>query len=513
MSLFLNQKIQLLSITKLKVYLVLISAAIASIILYNKHGVTDPDSVLYLEAARLFALSHWQEAYEIYPWPFYSLCIALAHKTTGLSIFQSAVSLNIVFFTLTAFSFLKIIELCGGKKLEMLMGALILFSSTQIVGNIVGNLMRDIGFWAFLLTALAFFMRFYKSRTITDAFYWQLSIIIATMFRIEGISFLILLPFSLLDFKNIKRLHNGSAYLKANFLSLAALILICCIALMSTQISTKDFGRLQEILWLPAYQALFDKLSASADIMSSQVLGKFLQDYATQGLMLTILYAIFSELIKATGRLNSLLGLLGLCEKTVSIDEAMRRIVYFAATIAALNFAVFTIKTFVITHRYVLPFSFIWMIFSAFYLAYLCQFLNKPHHFIKKISTLLIIVFLSVSFIKHLLPKSHDIFIQQEAVTWLKKHNHSNAPIFYDESRARYYANEPFMGKFNRYDKVIERHINNHTLLNHQYLLLTFSKDDLSYEELIRKSIPMFIELKRFCFKDQSVCSVIFMKK
>jgi hypothetical protein len=507
------KKIELLSSKKLQLLLSFFAAFIAITILYNRHGVIDPDSVLYFEAARLFSLGQWHEGYNVFNWPFYSLCIAAMHKISSLNIHQSATLLNVIFFTITSFSFLKIIELCGGKKLEIVIGALILFSSNQIVGNILGILMRDEGFWAFLLTALVFFIRFYKSRSYLDAFYWQISIIIATLFRVEGIGFLILLPLSLFTFNKSETLQNIRTYLKANFLNISLLVFICGVALISPHISMQDFGRLDEIFNINAYQQFTSKLFIKAKIMSSQVLGSYLDEYAVQGILLTFSLAIPSELIHITGRLTSLLGFLGVYAKDKLIDQQIRKILYVSAGIATLNVAIITIKAFVLTQRYVLALSFVLMIFSTFYLAYLCKYIFTKRNIIQKVCAVFIIVYLSISLIKNLLPQNKDLFIQQEAVAWLKLNNTLNKPVFYDESRVRYYASEPFMGKFNRYQKVITNYVNDKSILNYEFLLINFSNDDLSYEDYIKNATPEFIEVKRFCSGGNKVCAVIFKKK
>lgn len=501
------------SIRKLQLILINVAALIATIVLYNQHGVIDPDSVLYLEAARLFALGQWHEAYNVFNWPFYSLCIAATHKLSTLNIDQSAVLLNILFFGITTFSFLKIIELCGGKNLETLIGALILFSSSQIVGNTLGILMRDEGFWAFLLTAIMFFIRFSKSKSYSDALYWQLSIIVATLFRIEGIAFLFLLPFSLFTFSHKSdHLMSCSAYLKANFLNIVLLTAICIVALLSNHVSMRDFGRLEEIFGANAYQQMISQLVYKSEIMSSKVLGKFLDEYAVQGILLTFVFAITSELVNVTGRLTSLLGLFGVFSKNHFIDKNIRKVLYFSAAIAILNLVFITVKAFVITQRYIHAFSFILMIFSTFYSAHLCNQLKSKVHFFQKIFAVLTIIYLSISLIKNLLPHHKDFFIQQEAVNWLNQENSSKLPVFYDESRARYYANEEFLGKFNRYQRIISRHIDNGSVSDFKYLMLTFSSDDAGYQQYVMGSLTGFSELKRFCTIDDKVCHVIFKR-
>ena len=79
-----------------------------------------------------------------------------------MGIQTAAQLLNVLFFGISAFSFTQIIRLAGGSQLTMLAGALILFSAQYIVGDVLEMLMRDEGFWAFYLSGLVFFIRFYQ---------------------------------------------------------------------------------------------------------------------------------------------------------------------------------------------------------------------------------------------------------------------------------------------------------------------------------------------------------------
>ena len=84
-----------------------------------QHGWINPDSVLYLEAAKRIAVGNFQGAYNIFNWPFYALCIGTVHKLTGLNVHLSAQFLNMIFFGIATASFLKIIQLAGGKNLAV----------------------------------------------------------------------------------------------------------------------------------------------------------------------------------------------------------------------------------------------------------------------------------------------------------------------------------------------------------------------------------------------------------
>lgn len=170
------------------------SILLAAWMQYIQHGWINPDSVLYFEQAKQFAQGEWKAGFKIFEWPLYGACISLIHKITSLPIQNSAQLLNMLFFGIATASFLKLIQLAGGNNRTLFFGMLLLFSSLYIVGDVLEMLMRDEGYWAFYLTALVYFIRYLDSKKLVHAVLWQLSMITATLFRIEGILFLLFLP-------------------------------------------------------------------------------------------------------------------------------------------------------------------------------------------------------------------------------------------------------------------------------------------------------------------------------
>ena len=86
----LSQKLETISLSKLQFQIVVLSLMIAAQVQYIQHGWINPDSVLYIEAVKLFAKGEWQAGFSVFPWPLYSLCIVATHKFTFLSIHHAA---------------------------------------------------------------------------------------------------------------------------------------------------------------------------------------------------------------------------------------------------------------------------------------------------------------------------------------------------------------------------------------------------------------------------------------
>ncbi len=478
---------------KLFWWIVCASVVLAGWMQYIQHGWINPDTVLYFEQARLIALGDWAGAIQVFNWPIYGACIAATHKITSLNIHQSAQLLNMLFFGIATASFLTIIQLAGGGARVMLAGALLLFGSQYMVGDVLEMLMRDEGFWAFYLSGLMFFIRYVQNSKISDAWLWQLCIIIATLFRIEAICYLIGLPLCLLlmrehDWEN-RLLHMLNSY------SIAILTLIAIVAttLLSDNLSMSNFGRLNEIFSLNLYQEFTAKLFTRAHIMSSQVLEKYLEEFAVMGLLITFLYVMVVKTIFTTGILASVFAGLTLKNGGAHIEPKAYVVLKTTAVIALISMALIIVKVFVLSGRYIAGLSWILLVLGAFYFAVLLANKNKK---IALIASLIVIV-LCLGLVKNILPKRQGYNYMQDAVSWLKENNVENKPVFYDEPRLRYYAGAPFVGKWSDDWGIIISAIEDRSVYNYDYLIINHTSEYPERELIILEKLPMFIEIKR----------------
>ena len=495
--------------------MVILGILLAARVQYIQHGWINPDSVLYFESARLFALGSWQEAVKVFNWPLYSLLIAATHKLTTLDIHTSAQLLSVIFFGITTASFLKIIELAGGGTRVLLAGALLLFSSHYLVGDVLEMLMRDQGFWAFYLASLVFFIRFFKTKNYMDAFFWQISVILATLFRIEAISYLIFLPTILLFTQHDPWKHRLGNFLKCNFLNIISVVCILAVLLLHSDMTISNFGRLREVFTTNLFQELTQQLHEKSTIMAGQVLGKYLQDFAVQGLLLTFIYVMIAKTISSTGIINIGLSWFAIKSRRSLMDEQAFQVLRATAIIAIINMALIITKVFVLSGRYVIALSLVLMIFASFYLTDLARYLNSASANDKKLKwlTIALIVFMSLSLVKNILPKKEGYNYLQDAAAWVKVNNKDNRPVFYDDSRVRYYADAPFVGTWGDNWLVTKSAIENNSITQYDYLLISYSAMHPEREALIKNQLPQYQEIKRFSPAKANKSVVIYQKQ
>ena len=480
---------------RLILWLTLLGILIAAQINYIQHGWINNDSVLYFEAARLFALGEWQQGFKLFPWPLYSGLIALVHSVSGFSLHFSAQILNVLFFGIATLSFLKLIRLCGGDNLTLLCGALLLLSSQYIVGDALQMLLRDQGFWAFFLTGLVFFVRFYRSLSWTDAIAWQLAMIIAMLFRVEGITYLLALPFVLFLNKNLAFSTRSLAFYKAYSVNLAAGFALSGYLLIKG-LSVSHLGRLKEIFTPQLIEELTQKFLVKSNIMANEVLGNFLDEFAIEGLLLTLLFIMLAKTISSAGWITVALAAYAMRLHNHLLSQDDWRILTAVMIIALADMFLIILKVFVLSGRYVAPLSLVLLLIAAFGLATLLQRLPSWSSKKRWLVYILILV-MTLGMIKNVLPKRAGYNYQQDAVAWVKIHNPNNFPIFYDSSRVRHYAGEPYIGRWQDVWKKVTDAIEDRSIHNYKFLIINHEDIEKWKSAYLTENLPEFMEVYR----------------
>ena len=332
----------------------LLAALTAWRIVYIQHGWINVDSLIYFESARLFSIGEFKQGLAIFNWPLYSLLISAVNRISNLSIHTSALLLDIIFFAISAFSFSHLIKLAGGNKLTIACGIFLLLSTPYIVGDILPMLLRDQGFWAAFLTSLVFFIRYYRTKKISDALLWQLSAIISMLFRIEGISYLVGLPFILWLNSTLNYQQKTKQFLLINSIAILGLLLILAMLTLSPSVTLADFCRIKEVIFL--LSDIAQTFNAKAALMG-KVLGEYFEDYGFITLIAGLLTILILKIINIISWPIIVLYALNRSNENMqqlALEKDTRIIFYSVIVIAIINACASLARVFVLSNRYII---------------------------------------------------------------------------------------------------------------------------------------------------------------
>lgn len=160
-----------------------------SLISVSINPVFGPDGVVYLIAAQTLLEQGLQQSLAIYTYPTYPGLIALAHSLTALPYDMAAHLVNALCFAVLVYAFIKLAERCYPGPFIALSAAAVILLNPAING-IRFDVLRDFGYWAFVLLAMERHVAFNSKPHFLTACGWFFACLAATFFRPEAILFL-----------------------------------------------------------------------------------------------------------------------------------------------------------------------------------------------------------------------------------------------------------------------------------------------------------------------------------
>jgi len=379
----------------------------------------------------------------LYNWPFYPFILAVGHQLSGLH-FQTVGHLwAIICFSLSAAVFVLILKEAGGNLKVMLAGLMLFIASPDLVADNVPKIVREHGFWVFLLLGLWCLVRFYTSNQFRYALCWGVTLVLATLFRIEGISFLLITPFALF-FQSTRAWKTRFAmFFKAQSILLGSLFILGTLY-FNHSLSADDMGRLYEPVNIiaKAFHEITEGLNDKAHIYGTQVLGEWIDDCALAGLLLTLCWVVLSKVFITAGIAQSLLFCISAFSNHISSRLYAGPIFMFFAMVGFINSIFILLNNYLLQARMTSPLAFAIQIYAAFGLLEL--YLNFQETRKKKvlISLVIITLLLSGQFGKTLWPPDSGDRYEIDATKWVESHKKPHDKVFYSSNRLRYYAGE-----------------------------------------------------------------------
>ena len=337
----------------------------------------------------------WKEGLALYPWPFFSILIAIVHKITNLHLQVVAHGVDLALFGIAAWFYLKTLNFIYNQKHIIFYGGIILLSFIPIMDDYVGMFLRDHGLWAGCMMGTYFYFVYLKENTFKNNLLWQLSFAFAGLFRPEAFVFLILIPvFNLIinrsfdfDSKNIQKLiKEYSVVFIYMIVSLAYKLLS-----NANDLSGEQQSRLSE--FIPRLLSFFKQITSPLPIRSEH---PFLTDLLTNypltitfGVLLAILIV---KWLKGIGLLMGGLLLYGLNRRLQNnLNTSIKVSLYFFIGISFALVAINLFNVYVLSNRY---WGYHWFWLFIFVTPFLVDFFQTKNSSIRIYLKPLVAIFL-----------------------------------------------------------------------------------------------------------------------
>lgn len=257
--------------------------------------IINRDGIMYVNMAQAYIDGGLAATSQYFDWPFFSILTAYIYKITPLSLESSAYLLNGLLFALFINVFINISNkiLPNTRQLSI---AAILILCFGVINEYRAFIIRDIGYWAFCSLTLYRFMIFLEKPTLSNATVWQVTAVIAILFRIEGAVILLGLPLYLFFIKPPK--HALKQHLQLNYLLIIGFVFTLIFGFNSLNINEAS-GVLSSNSYLFNYESYLATLSHNMAVMETQILNQFSEDYSglilISGLLMMLVYELLIE--------------------------------------------------------------------------------------------------------------------------------------------------------------------------------------------------------------------------
>ncbi|AQA17252.1 hypothetical protein BST95_02455 [Halioglobus japonicus] len=160
------------------------------------------DAIIYLRAADAYLQHGFAASQQEFGRPLLSICIALIHNWTGLSTLWAGQLITTLAYAVLCTGFVAVIHVLGGDRRIQLLGAIVVLSH-PLLNHLRSSIMRDPIYWALLILAFRELLLYLRSPTLKYQVRWFSYIVLASLFRFEGLFFAALAPLAVLFTRNV----------------------------------------------------------------------------------------------------------------------------------------------------------------------------------------------------------------------------------------------------------------------------------------------------------------------
>lgn len=199
------------AITPLDYRVIVAASLLLSAYLIAIDPLINRDAIIYLRSADAYLQGGFLASQQLFARPLISICFALIHQLTGIPLLYAGQLLISLFYALFCAGFVATVRTLGGDRRVQLIAAIVVLSQ-PILNDHRASIVRDPAYWAFIILAFRELLLYLRNPAWKYQLRWLVYMLLASVFRFEGLFFAILAPLSLLAIKGLE--HRGRLCLR-----------------------------------------------------------------------------------------------------------------------------------------------------------------------------------------------------------------------------------------------------------------------------------------------------------
>lgn len=463
-----------------------------------KQILINPDAICYLQSAKIIGAGGLRKAMNLCPqaqWPFYSVLIYSLATIFHLSVEIAAYAVDAFFSTLTVVTFIAVVRQLGGTGRVLWLAAAVILLAHEF--NAVRHyIVRDHGYWAFYLCSLFLLLRYLSLLRWTYALGWSVSLLSATLFRLEGIVFLVLIPWGLWFLSSLSGWQRCKSFFQLNLIPLVTGTAVLGWLIFHPEISLASLGRLQDVVFQIFHAGGFawQRFQESAQAFGHSALTIDSFGEAKLVFFLAILMWYLVKLVANLSFVYSALLVYALWRKLFAFSQNARFVIISYLVVNLIITSLFLAEHFFLSKRYLIALALILMLMVPFAFE---KLLAERQQLRRWVIPLIVLLWL-ISAVGGIVDFGHSKTYIRQAGDWLAKNIPSTALLYSNDYQVMYYSQHFGDELFEKFKEYSDPELLSHDhWKDYDYLALRISKKDLLagkgiYQEVSGKLMQVF---------------------
>lgn len=451
---------------KLLYLVALTTSLLLSFWLSYRETVINPDGICYLLSAQTVGTSSIKEVMHLCPqsqWPFYSVLIYAVTQLSHFSYSTSAYLLNAFFSLLSVTAFIFIVRELGGTRRVLWLAAAAILLNHEFI-SMREYIIRDHGFWAFYLCSIYLLIRYFRKPDSKLGLAWSASLLVATLFRIEGAIFLLTMPLlAFLDLRVSFR-QRLNAFLLLNIPTIMMGIGIVAWLLLHPQQSMTQLGRFSEIInqVQHGFSMLADRYASSKAALVQHILTSDSESDAGAVLLFVWVAWYLLNVMTALSWVYGVLVIYAWVGRVARFPTNGALVVFGYLGMNVIITLSFLAEHLFLSKRYLIALTLVLMLWVPFALDYLIRQWPGFRH---RVALALAALFIFIGTVGGIIDFGYSKSYIHEAGDWIADNVPANASFYANDFQLLYYSQHFGTGIF----KVLPGYINIKTIANGQW--------------------------------------------
>lgn len=422
-------------------FVAILTSLLFSFLCAQHEAIINPDAICYLASAEKFGTDGLHAAMSLCGqarWPLYAILIHYVTQISAFSYTSAAYFLDAIFSAISVLSFILIVKNIRASKRILIFAAITILCAHKF-NSVRDYIIRDHGFWAFYLCAILAFITYLQKPKIIYALFFNISLLIASLFRVEGVIFLLTLPLFIWLYQPFTLRAKFRGFVLLNSCTCLAAIALGGFFVSHPHDAWNYLGRLAEfkLQLQQGYAYIIDNYQHAKTGLLNYVLNVDSAKHADLVLILVLITWFATSIITNLSWIYALLIFYAFYKKILPQARAVTLIIYGGLCINVGITFIFLLERNFLSKRYLIALILLLLLYIPLVLDYLYAKFSITKYRLTFVAVMLAI---GIQAIGGIISFGYSKMYIADAGAWLAHNVPKNATLYSNDYQLMYYS-------------------------------------------------------------------------